>query len=767
MTLRPGSHARAGRARTGLGHLLFLVFLTIICGAADADAATVRGTIADPDGRPVPGAVALVVGPLGATRTVTTDAHGRFEAGGIPAGRYDILVSADGFAADPQSIELGEDEAADLRLALRLAARSETLVVTAAQVDVPLSQAADSITVLSGRDLAARQLTTVADALRLVPGIAVAETGGRAGLTSVFTRGGESDYTLVLVDGLRANSFGGGLDLSQLPLLNVDHVEIVRGPQSALFGSDAIGGVVQIVTRHGDRLRGDGTLEGGSLGTWRADAAVAGSRAGWSWHAGGQRYTSRGFEGLAPAAGERVSNDDSDLRHVAGGLGWRGGGGTDVRGDVIVSRTERGYPGPFGSNPIGSFSGVDRISRGTNTRRQAGMHLLQPWFGDASRVRQRVEASWTDLSSDYASPFGTSESGTRRLTARAQTDAALSPTVSLSGGVEWLGERATSTYITGAIFQPIPVERQVLGTFVEARYSPTARAAVTAGVRAERIARDALEENPSPFSPRPALAADTIVSINPKVSAAALLAGAATDEAWTRVHGSAGTGIRPPDAFEIAFTDNAGLKPERSRSAEAGVQQGLARGAVLVDVTAFVNSYDDLIVAVGRSLRDASRYRTDNISNARARGLELSGGWRPVAGVDVRAAYTWLDTRILAVDRVGQAPAPFRIGQALVRRPRHQVSIDTIVARARWTGFARLGGRGRTLDIDPSYGAFGGTFDAAGYAVVQAGGSVHVARGVSLTVRAENLFDRQYEDVFGYPALGRTFTAGVRVAAGR
>ena len=99
---------------------------------------------------------------------------------------------------------------------------------------------------LTREDLDARQITTLGDALRLVPGFAVARNGGPGTVTSVFPRGGESDYTLVLVDGVRTNAFGGGLDLSQVPIADAERIEVVRGPQSALYGSDAIGGVVQV-----------------------------------------------------------------------------------------------------------------------------------------------------------------------------------------------------------------------------------------------------------------------------------------------------------------------------------------------------------------------------------------------------------------------------------------------------------------------------------------------------------------------------------------
>ena len=138
-------------------------------------------------------------------------------------------------------------------ITLRVSAITETLVVSASQIDQPLSRVADAVTVIDGTEIAARQLSFVAEALASVPGFAVARNGGPGTLTSVFPRGGESDFTLVLVDGIRANAFGGGIDLSQVPLGDVERIEVVRGPQSALYGSDAIGGVVQIITRRGGR----------------------------------------------------------------------------------------------------------------------------------------------------------------------------------------------------------------------------------------------------------------------------------------------------------------------------------------------------------------------------------------------------------------------------------------------------------------------------------------------------------------------------------
>src|SRR5262249_46559542 len=153
------------------------------------------------------------------------------------------------------------------------------------------------------------------------------------------------------------------------------------------------------------------------------------------------------------------------------------------------------------------------------------------------------------------------------------------------------------------------------GWFLEARSVGGRRGFVNAGARVERIERAALEADPFAFTPRPALDTDVVWSVNPKVSAAWFVK-VAENGRWMKVRAGAGTGIKPPTAFELGFTDNPGLRPERSRSFDAGIEQGFASSTMIADATAFANWYDDLIVAVGSSFVGASRYRTDNIANA-------------------------------------------------------------------------------------------------------------------------------------------------------
>lgn len=756
----------SSRGRSAIAALV-LVTVPLAGGRAGAAApATLTGTVVDPDGRRVPHARVLVLQAATVAAATDTDAAGTFVVSGLRPGTYGIEVVRSGFRSDPLAVELRDGETREVTVTLRLAAVSESVVVSAAQVDLPRSRVPASVTVLTADDLAVRQVETVADALATVTGLGVLKTGGRGALTSLFPRGGESDYTLVVVDGVPMNAFGGGFDFSRLPVAEVERLEVVRGPQSAVFGGGAIGGVVYIATRHGGPTRLQAAAEGGGFGTTRLSAASAGRRGPWGWGLAAERLASDGFTGRAPATGEVVSNDDYAARHVTFSGSWSGPRRATLRSDVRLERTERGFPGPFGSNPAGFFGGVDRVSRGISTTGTVSVGGAVDW---TPTLRPSAHLSSASFDGTFTSPYGTSTSATHRVTARVQVDGRPRAGVGWTAGVELVAERGESTFITGTQAQPVPVRRRVVGPFVEARLEPGTRLLLVTGLRVERIRREALEADPNPFAPRPAFGPDTRVAPTPRLAVSWFAQPPdRRTRGWTKLHGSAALGIRPPDAFEIAFTDNPALRPERSRSLDAGVEQALGGGRLIVDATLFANRYDDLIVAVGRSLRDASRFRTDNISNARARGVELAAAVRPAPGVQVDLAYTWLDTEILAVDGVpGQAPPPFRPGDPLIRRPRHQVSVVATLARRRGTAFVRVGGRGRMRDVEPSFGASGGLFDAPGYVVTDVGGSLRLAGGVELVGRVSNLFDRRYEETLGYPALPRSAMVGARVAVGR
>jgi outer membrane cobalamin receptor len=744
---------------------LTLAFLVTFFAVTSAFAETIHGRITDPQSKPVANARVLITRGTVTVVTIATTADGQFGPVSVPAGEYDITVAAPGLRAAPKHVTIAAGGAADVDVALEVAAVSESVVVSAAQVDRPLSRVTDSVTVIDRADLDARQMETATDVLRFIPGFSVVASGGRGALTSIFPRGGESDYTLVLVDGIWLNSFGGGYDAAHLGTAGIDRIEVVRGPQSALFGSGAIGGVVNIITRKSGPSHFDGLMEAGGQGTAKFVAATNGSHGAWSWGGAIERLSSDGDTSFRSSIGGNVSNDDYERVVGTAGMVWSDRATRRVRVDTRFGRDERGNPGPYGSDPAGTFFGLDTVSRSINKPRGVAASAT---FGDAAHLRHTGQFGWSNTPSLFISQFGESDDRTRRVTGRYQADLERGR-AGYSAGLEFIKERADNTFVTGSLFEPVPVNRMIAGLFVESRWDLSSRASLTAGLRGDRIQRNALEENPSPFGPRPAFDEDIVWSANPKISAVWFLRGDRSSDArtgWTKIRGGAGTGIKPPTVFEIAFTDNPSLKPERSRSADIGLEHAFPGGLVAADATFFGNHYDDLIVAVSPAWSGASQYRTDNIANASAKGLELGVRLVTTHGLSVRGAYTWMDTEILSVDNVPSAvPSPYSVGDSLVRRPRHQGSIDARYTRGRAVLFVTMNGRGDMADLEPNFAST--VLTNPGFVTFNAGGSFRVARELDVYARVTNLADRAYEEALGFPAQARSATVGLRVAVGR
>ena len=278
-----------------------LILAVTILSTRPASAATVTGRVIDPASRPVPGAQILVMCGQRLTATAVTDAEGRFRIDDAQ-GTCELRVGIQGFAASPVPLELAEGSTVvDAgTVALEVSAVSESVVVSAAQVDVP-TLAGRVIGHGHHRSGAPRPSVHERSRMRFAkcPGMSVVRTGSVGALTSVFPRGGESDYSLVLIDDVPANAFGGGFDFSHLAADDIDRIEIVRGPQSALFGSNAIGAVVRVITRTGGPLRGGAAVEGGSFNTSRLAASSSGSADGWFWGAGVERFATDNANGTA------------------------------------------------------------------------------------------------------------------------------------------------------------------------------------------------------------------------------------------------------------------------------------------------------------------------------------------------------------------------------------------------------------------------------------------------------------------------------------
>jgi outer membrane receptor protein involved in Fe transport len=562
------------------------------------------------------------------------------------------------------------------------------------------------------------------------------------------------------------NAFGGGFDAAHLAATEVERIEVVRGPQSALYGDGAIGGIVHVVTPHGGPTRGNALFEGGGYGTTHLAAGGAGSHKAWSWGANLDWLSTDGDTRERANLGRRVANDDYETISGSANVSWSDRADRRLRVDLLLGHNERGNPGPYGSDPEHLYGGLDLVARGTNDT----TGLRAAWtVGSAKRFRHSVQFTATDVNSKFNSAsfsvpgaVDTNNTDTNRVTGRYQFDLERRR-VGLSAGWELLFEQEKNDFIKDTNDAINPVERNVSGLFVETRWPFGARAFLNAGIRFEHIARSALAAG---LFGQPALAEDTVWSTNPKISGAWFVR-PPDARGWTKLRFGAGTGIKPPTAFDLAFTNNPGLKPERSRSFDVGVEQALVGSALVADLTWFANRYDDLIVTVGSSYSGASQYQTDNIANASAKGLELGASFRSVKGLSARVAYTFLDTEVLSVDNVPSpiAPSPYHVGDPLIRRPRNQASADVTWTAGRAQAFFVVNGRGKVSDIEPTFAS--SLYPNPGYAVVAIGGAFRITRGLDAYARVTNLFDKSYEEALGFPALGRTAMIGVRIAATR
>jgi outer membrane cobalamin receptor len=709
--------------------LLFLVPAALPAG--------VTGMVSDPSGAPVSGAVVYLLG--GPARTAVSDAAGRYRFASVSKGRYRLLATAPNLAGQAVPLDYaGGDATVDLPL--ELAARQETVVVTAERAALPATSVASAATVLTRRDLDEMHAENVIAALRFVPGLTLAQTGSRGNVATLFARGANSSMSLVLVDGVAVNEFGGLYNFASMPIENVERIEVVRGPQSALYGSNAIGAVVQIFTRRaigGAAFRAQ--AEGGSFGTARGSFGGGARHGRLAWNADLHRLNS---EGTAP-------NDDYQNQSATFTASYDFSGAARLNYSFTAGADRGGATGPYFFDP----GQANRINR---SQQNAYRHGLQ-YEMKLGRVWQRFDAGFYDQVLNFRSAFGESRTANFRGTFASLTEAPLAPGHTLVAGLEFQRETVRNSFLNDSSGRAITVERHNLGPFVEYRYERGGRWFANAGVRVENVRTASLPAIQfGPPSPRDET---SVHSANPKVSLAFLPRAGGS----AKIHASAGTGLRPPDGFELAFTTNPRLKPERTTSFDIGVEQSFWRRRITADLTYFHNRYHDLIVSLGPNRANLSRWSSDNLANSRAQGLELSVAVRPNSSLRMSGHYTWLPTELLSLDGApGQTLQFFRVGQQLIRRPEHMAAYDLVWKRGRWTLETSAVFRSSVLDVEPNFGASGGIFRNGGYVRPDAGVEIALTPEIAIYGRLRNFTDEKYMEVYGYPSLRRNFVAGMK-----
>jgi outer membrane receptor protein involved in Fe transport len=351
--------------------------------------------------------------------------------------------------------------------------------------------------------------------------------------------------------------------------------------------------------------------------------------------------------------------------------------------------------------------------------------------------------------------------------ANTRSELALSAKDVFVAGFEYDREQFKNTFVADAGGSPFTLPRDNFAFFAENRWNAGDRWFLSTGVRVDNFRTGSLP--PDGFGARPFIPATSVTKVDPRISVAYLARQASGGlMGITRIHASFGTGIRPPDGFELGFTDNPQLKPERSISFDGGVEQRFLDDKAVIDVTYFYNRFKDQIVTTGGLLTNPSTFSSANLARARAYGIESSVRLRPIHSLEIMGEYTWLNTAILALDRTTEAQFPFTVGQPLLRRPRSSAGYNVTWTRGRLMLNSNASIRGAVLDIEPNFGSFACAlgmqclFRNKGYVDANAGFAYRLPRGFEIFGRLNNFLNQKYEESLGYPALHLNFVSGIK-----
>jgi outer membrane cobalamin receptor len=587
--------------------------------------------------------------------------------------------------------------------------------------------------------------------MRDLPGMVFAQSGARGSVADLFVRGGSSNYNLVELNGIPINSFyyGGLFDFSQILSDFVSEIDVARGPQSAVYGSYAISSAINFVTRspeNGPSL--DFLAEGGTHDENRFGLSGSFLTHGW---------------GLAGSVSSILTNgpvQNSDYRNQNIFLSGEHRFFTQslfVFGNFTTNNV--GEPGPYGSNPVGLFPGIDLISRSKNNTPTAGLHYQDDFTSDA---RLDVTAGFSLNNSFYVSPFGDSFNKDLRPYGDARVTFRVLPFWTLAEGFSFAREEMENTFVTDTNSNIFPLRRDNEGIYLDNHFAFAKKLFLNLGVREELFQQFAVPADADNFPPRPFFPARDYSRVNPRISGAYLI------EPGVRLHASYATGIRPPGGGDLAFTNNPNLRPERTESYDVGIEQRFLHNQISLDETYFHNNYRDLIVGLGGSLSVLSMYSSDNLAKSDAEGVEVSAKYRPSTLLSFTGNYMWLETRVLSLNGgIGLVEQYFYLGQPLLREPKQSGSAVVTFHYGKFDVGLNGYFRGRDLDVEPNYGASAGLFWSGGYVNTGISVNYRVRSNLTLYANLRNALDRHYEEVYGYPAPFLNVVAGVKWSLAR
>ncbi len=596
---------------------------------------------------------------------------------------------------------------------------TETVVVSATRFGIPLDQSPASVSVIDSKDIEIKQIERVSDALREVPGLAVVQTGTPGQLTSVFTRGLNSAHTQVLFDGIPINQgLAGQFDFANLTTDNIDRIEIVRGPQSTIYGPRALAGAIQIFTKQGSGSPGvTVSEEGGTYGTFRETLTSDGKIDILDYSIGASRLDT---DNARPNNQYRNSNVIADL-----GLSLN----EQLRiGSLFVySESETGNP-----NSIFNFHPVDHF---LTEKWLIGPHAdWKPtdWWDHRLIFDYDHERQVNDPNFDGFVPGTTFIGPTRALFRRTQLDYQndLRPTswFTLTDGFFY------SHVISGQerpfvsqLFGPLPTfisdETKEIAGFLQATVNISNLIFVAGG----RI--DHFNQFGNVWTYR--------VASSYKI-----------DKTDTTLHASVATGFSPPSSQDKIFGMNPGLRPEKDFGYDAGIEQRLWERRVTVGATYFHNDLSNVIGFNGQ-------FRTLNLGAAETQGVETELRVTPITDLDLRASYTYLEAEKTDNANIAQPQ-----GSRLPRRPRNEIYVSGSYL---WYKRLRTTIEAKFVNAREELNFGGPNFDVEDYNFLNVAAEYEINPHMSIYGRVDNLTGEHYSEVFGFPALGTACYGGMKL----
>lgn len=581
------------------------------------------------------------------------------------------------------------------------------VVVTAARIEEAAEETTSEVRVIKGEDIRKANATFLPDILRKVPDLSLVQSGGDGKITSVYLRGGDPKHVLVMIDGVKVNSnTTGSFDFSSVPVEDIERIEIVKGAQSTIYGSEAMAGVINIITKKGDgKIKIDAAFEGGSAGTYNPSFTVSGSEKSLNYRVTGLYYHT---DGISAAKGG-TERDGYNNGYVSWKFGYKPSENSELEllGSYSNDRTELDDIDFTTGKPVDALNFV-----------QHGNHFILSARGKlyvADKWEQVLTLSaFSDLLKfrDPDSFFNNSDILNTRKVADWQHNLYLSNAVTLTGGFEYRREKGENR----GNFDDAVDNRAIY--FNSKLKFLKDNLILNAGLR--------YDDNE---------AAGTKTTF--KLGAAYYFR-----DAGLTFRTSYGTGFRAPSFNDLFFPfyGNPSLKPEESKSYEAEVVKTLLQEKVALTLTYFKQNYKNLIQA------EPLTFTAANIARASVEGVEATASVKVTDSIDVRTGYTYLSTE----DK--------DTGTRLPKRPKNKFNAGIGYSAGNLSLLADY------LYVGPRLNSTASGEELSAYSLVNLSGSYRITKSISFFGNVVNLFNAHYEEVGGFNTKGASVYGGMRVS---